>query len=128
MTAGSVFFQHPIGMWRAEPYKTFSDRLGAVGRGIYWDVFEQVRLGRGIDSLDHILSLYDNVKPKQTRLSLQKKLRMALSSEYNLFFVNAQRMVTIVDHTKAIREENRRRLEGPGLFDDYDWEQNINFL
>lgn len=120
MIAGSIFFQHPIGLWGAEPYAQLAADLGPIGKGIYWDVFEQIRLGRGIDSLDHLLAMYDNVKPKRTRESYQNKLRLVLSSKYNLFFVSAQRMVTIVDHTKAIRDKNRAALEGPSLFDGMD--------
>lgn len=122
MIAGSIFFQHPIGLWAAEPYKQLADELGPIGKGIYWDVFEQIRLGRGIDSLDHLLGMYDDIKPKRVRESYQNKLRQVLSSRYNLFFVSAQRMVTIVDHTKTIRDKNRAALEGPSLFDGIeDW-------
>lgn len=120
MTGGSIFFQHPIGLWASEPYRQLALDLGPVGRGIYWDVFEQIRLGRGIDSLDHLLAMYDDVRPKRLRESYQNKLRQVLSPKYNLFYVSTQRMVTIVDHTKAIREKNRIALEGPGLFDDWE--------
>lgn len=123
MTAGSIFFQHPIGLWSAEPYARLAADLGPVGKGIYWDVFEQIRLGRGIDSLDHLLSMYDNIRRRRTRESYQDKLRQVLSPRYNLFYVSAQRMVTIVDHTKAVRDKNRAALEGPSLFDGMDdWE------
>ena len=119
---GSIFFQHPIGLWGAEPYKSLSDDLGALGRGIYWDVFEQIRLGRGVDSLDHILALYDGVRNKRERERLKAKLLLVLSSKYNLFFVSQQRMVTIVDHSRCVREANRRALQGPSLFDGMeDW-------
>lgn len=115
---GQIFFQHPIGLWGAEPYSSLRRDLGPLGVGIYWDIFEQIRLGRGVDSLDHLLSLYDNVRLRRQREFLQSKLRQVLSAKYNLFFVNQQRMVSIVDHAKAIKEQNKALLDGPGLFDD----------
>ena len=118
---GLIFFQHPIGLWGAEPYSTLRLELGPLGVGIYWDVFEQIRLGRGVDSLDHLLTLYDNVRVRRQREFLQAKLRLVLSPKYNLFFVNQQRMVSIVDHTKAIKAQNKALLDGPGLFDDLEY-------
>ena len=113
-----IFFQHPIGMWGAEPYATLRRDLGPLGVGIYWDVFEQIRLGRGVDSLDHLLSIYNHVRVRRSREFLQAKLRLVLSPKYNLFFVNQQRMVSIVDHTRAIKDSNKALLDGPGLFDE----------
>lgn len=125
MNNGSIFFQHPMGLWGAEPYCRLAADMGPLGKGIYWDIFEQIRLGRGIDSLDHLLTLYDSEKNIFRRRSLQDKLRRILSPEYNLFIVNAQGMVTIIDHSKKIREENRRALEeGPTLFDDF-WKEQV---
>lgn len=114
---GSIYFHSPIGMWAAEPYKKLIDDMGPTGKGIYYDVFELVRQGRGVDSLDHILMLYDGVKNVIQRRSWKKKLLLILSPKYNLFFVNPQRQVSIIDHTKNLREQNRKALEGPSLFD-----------
>lgn len=119
MRIGSIFFQHPIGLWGAEPYSLLAADMGPIGKGIYWDVFEEIRKGNGTDSLAHIMSMYDNVPNRRIRESYQAKLHKILSPKYNLFFVSAQEMVTIIDHTKAIREQNRRALEGPGLFDEF---------
>lgn len=117
---GSIFFQHPIGLWEAEPYRSLAESMGPVGKGIYWDVFEQIRLGGGKDSLDHLMMLYDGVKNRRHRESLQKRLREILKPECNLFFVNQQRQVSIIDHAKDIRERNKQAANEPWLFDVWE--------
>ena len=120
---GSVFFQHPIGLWEAEPYKTVVMELGHEAKFMYWDVVEQIRMGNGIDSLDHVLTLYDDVRHVRRRESYQKKLRELLLPKYNLFYVNQQRMVSIVDHASAVRARNRAALDGPSMFEGMEgWE------
>jgi len=118
MDNGSIFFQHPIGLWKAEPYASALRDLGPYAESVYWRVFEQIRLGNGIDTLDHVLTLYDDVKNKRDRERWQNRLDKILKPEYNLFMVTPQRMVKVIDHAKLVREQNKKALEeGPTLFD-----------
>ena len=117
MNGGSIFFQHPIGLWGAEPSATAQRELGPYAEAVYWRVFEQIRKGRGTDTLDHIMTLFDDVRRRQDRERWQHKLRQMLQPRYNLFRVNSQRMVTIVDHSREIRYRNKLDLLGPSFFD-----------
>jgi len=118
MNNGTIYFQHPIGLWDAEPYATARRALGPYAEAVYWRIFEQIRLGNGIDSLDHILTLYDDVPNKRDRKRWQERLEEILKPEYNLFMVTPQRMVKLIDHAKLVREQNKKALEeGPTLFD-----------
>ncbi len=121
MKINTIFFQHPIGLWEAEPYASLRRDLGPYAETVYWRVFEQIRLGRGIDSLDHILTLFNDVRSKRDRERWLRRLRLMLLPKYNLFNVSQQRMVTIIDHTRLIREQNRTLAQGPSLFDGMEW-------
>lgn len=117
MNSGKIFFQHPIGLWNSPPYERLSSELGPTGEGVYWRVFETIRLGGGIDSLDHLLSLFDYIENTRQRSRIKATLKKVLGS-YGLFAVTQQKMVTIIDHTAEIKARNKAALDGPGLFDD----------
>ena len=113
-----------MGMWDADPYRRLAEDMGPVGKGIYWDVFEQIRLARGIDSKEHLLTIYDGVRNYRQRESLRQKLELILSPNYGLFRENAQGMMEIVDHTRTIIEQNQREMKNNepkemSLFDDH---------
>jgi len=118
MNNGSSYCQHPIGLWEAEPFASVKRDLGPYAEGIYWRVFEMIRKGQGIDSLEHILTAYDDIKSNRDREPWLKRLKLMLQPKYNLFVVTPQRMVRTVNHAKLIIEENKKALEeGPTLFD-----------
>lgn len=106
-----------MGLWGAEPYRRLAEDMGPVGKGIYWDLFEQIRLGNGIDSAEHLVTIYDGVKNRMQRESLRRKLRQVLN-DYGLFNVNPQGMVTIIDYSKEVRQKNRQMLQEPDMFED----------
>ena len=105
-----------MGLWGAEPYRQLADDMGPVGKGIYWDIFEQIRLGNGIDSMEHLVTIYDYVRNTKQRESLRRKLRQVLR-DYGLFNVNPQGMVTIIDYSKEVRAKNKQMLEEPDMFE-----------
>lgn len=76
----SYFFQHPFGLSAEQRMANLQRKMWFEGTGIFWYIFEKLRLGGGKYPLDSLLLAANGSEPRQ------RKIKRVLS-DFDLFVI-----------------------------------------
>jgi len=76
----AIFFQHPFGLSAEPRMAKLQKKMWLDGPGIFWYIYEKLRLGGGRYPLDSIMLIAGNSKARQRKVS-------RVLTEFDLFII-----------------------------------------
>jgi len=109
------FYQRPYNLERDDRYATMLTEMGLVGMALYDLIYEKIRMGGGLASIDELCSLRD---PRSGR-AMTKRVKRIIS-QFGLFRINQLQQVSIVDISARLIRESADKYQMSFDFEEYE--------